>query len=268
MSPYLFGHDWEQERRRLDLLEQVYDHGTRALLERFPLPAGGQCLEVGAGAGSIARWLCDRVGPDGRVVATDLDTGFLEKLTEKNLEVRRHDIVADDLEEGAFDLVHSRLVLEHIPGRDRALLRLVAALRPGGWLVLEDFDWLRPSAAPNCVGGELMDRAHDGARQLLAAAGYREDYGVALPGEMRSAGLVDIGAEGRAAVGVPGSPATAWWQLTMTRWCAGLIELGCVTEAEADEVLALFDDDGVVFRLPTLVTVWGRCPVSSKGRPE
>ena len=113
----------------------------------------------------------------------------------------------------------------------------MAALRPGGWLVLEDFDWLRPSAAPNCVGGELMDRAHDGARQLLAAAGYREDYGVALPGEMRSAGLVDIGAEGRAAVGVPGSPATAWWQLTVTKWCAGLIELGCVTAAEADELL-------------------------------
>ena len=262
MSPYLFGHDWEQERRRLDLLEQVYDLGTQAFLERFPLPAGGQCLEVGAGAGSIARWLCDRVGPDGRVVATDLDTGFLEKLTEKNLEVRRHDIVIDDLEEGVFDLIHSRLVLEHIPGRDRALARLVAALRPGGWLVLEDFDWLRPSAAPNCLGAELMERAHDGARRLLADAGYREDYGVALPGEMRSAGLVDIGAEGRAVVGVPGSPATAWWQLSVAKFCLGLVERGDLAEPEVDELLALYDDDRVVFRLPTLVTVWGRRPLS------
>jgi SAM-dependent methyltransferase len=268
VSPYLFEHDWEQERRRLDLLEQVYDLATQAFLERLPLPAGGQCLEVGAGAGSIARWLCDRVGPDGRVVATDLDTGFLETLTEKNLEVRRHDIGTDDLEEGVFDLIHSRLVLEHIPGRDRALPRLVAALRPGGWLLLEDFDWLKPSAAPNCVGAGRLERVHDAARALLADAGYREDYGVALPGEMRSAGLVDIGAEGRTVMGVPGSPATAWWQLTMAKFCLGLLERGRLTESEVEEFLALFDDEGFVFRLPTLVTVWGRCPVPEKGWPE
>ena len=50
MSPYLFGHDWEQERRRLGLLEQIYDPGTRALLARLPLPAGAHCLEVGGQA--------------------------------------------------------------------------------------------------------------------------------------------------------------------------------------------------------------------------
>ncbi|MDQ1502768.1 MAG: hypothetical protein QOD57_495, partial [Actinomycetota bacterium] len=93
MSPYLFGHDWEQERRRLDLLEQVFDLATQDYLGRLPLPAGGHCLEVGAGAGSVAAWLCNQVGADGRVVATDLGTDFLETLTEKNLEVRRHDIV-------------------------------------------------------------------------------------------------------------------------------------------------------------------------------
>lgn len=261
VSPYLFGHEWELERRRLDLLEQVYDPGTQALLGRFPLPPGGQCLEVGAGAGSIARWLCDRAGPDGRVVATDLDTDFLETLTEKNLEVRRHDIVTDDLEEESFDLIHSRLVLEHVPGRDHALARLVAALRPGGWLVLEDYDWLSPFAAPNCVGRDLVDRAHDGFRVLLAEAGYREAYGLVLPADLRSAGLVDIGAEGRVAIGVPGSPVTPWWQLTMAKVCPVLVERGLLTGPEADDFLALFDDDGFVLHLPALVGVWGRRPL-------
>ncbi|MGH8990621.1 MAG: class I SAM-dependent methyltransferase, partial [Acidimicrobiia bacterium] len=132
MSNYLFEHSWDEERRRLALLEQVFDPGTEEHLGRIPLPLGAQCLEVGAGAGSIARWLCDRVGPDGRVVATDLDTGFLEQLTEKNLEVRRHDIVSDGLEEEAFDLIHSRLVLDHLPALQAVVKRMAAALRPGG----------------------------------------------------------------------------------------------------------------------------------------
>jgi len=57
--------------------------------------AGWRCLEVGAGGGSIAEWLCDRVGPDGRVVATDLDTRWVAKLSQPYLEVRVHDLLED-----------------------------------------------------------------------------------------------------------------------------------------------------------------------------
>jgi trans-aconitate methyltransferase len=39
-----------------------------------------------------------------------------------------------------FDLVHARLVLVHVPDRARALATMVAALRPGGWLLVEDAD--------------------------------------------------------------------------------------------------------------------------------
>src|SRR5205085_8877158 len=159
-------------RRAAELLEEIFDGGTRGHLARLPLPAGSSCLEVGAGAGSVARWLCERVGPGGRVVATDLDVDLLEKLPEENLEVRRHDIVSGELETDAFDLIHSRLVLEHIPERDAVLRRLVVALRPGGWLVLEDFDWGSLAVAPGCAGGDLLERAHAGARQLCGAAGY------------------------------------------------------------------------------------------------
>jgi SAM-dependent methyltransferase len=265
VSSYIFDHGWDHERRRLDLLEQVFDLGTQAHLGRIPLPAGGHCLEVGAGAGSIAQWLCDRVGPDGRVVATDIDTGFLEPLTEKNLEVRRHDIVRDDLEERAFDLVHARLVLEHLPQRDRVLERLVTALRPGGWLILEDFDWGSLAVAPGCVGGDILDRFHEGIRLAFAAAGYRHDYGLVLPLAPRSAGIVDIGAEGRTYLGVPGTPAAAWWQLTLERFRPAVVEqFLLLTDAEVDEIVALLDDEGFCFQYPTLVTTWGRRPLGGQ----
>ena len=114
--------------------------GDHSPSEALGVGPGWRCLEVGGGAGSITQWLCDRVGPTGTVVATDLQRDFLEDLDEKNLEVRTHDIAADDLEEGAFDLVHSRMVLQHVPGRDQALKRMARALAPGGVLLEEDMD--------------------------------------------------------------------------------------------------------------------------------
>ena len=73
-------------------------------------------------------------------MATDLDTRFLETLSIPNLEVRRHDIVTDPLPESTFDLIHVRLVLVHLSQWESVLERLVAALKPGGWLVGEEFD--------------------------------------------------------------------------------------------------------------------------------
>jgi SAM-dependent methyltransferase len=238
----------------------VFDPGTEEYLGRIPVPVGGACLEVGAGAGSIARWFCGRVGPDGRVVATDLDTGFLEQRPEPNLEVRRHDIVADYLETDAFDVVHARLVLEHLPERDQVLRRLVAALRPGGWLVLEEFDWCSLVPAPDCRAGDLHSRTYDALRIVVVAAGIDPEYGRCLPLDFRAAGLVDVGAEGRVYVALGGSPAATWWQLSLAKLCEPALAGGRLPEAEVADVLAACDDDRYCTLFPTTVTVWGRRP--------
>src|SRR5438477_229199 len=98
----------------------------------------GRSDGAGAGGGSIALWLAEQVGPSGSVLATDIDTRFLEGLARPNLAIRRHDIATDALPEAAFDLVHARFVLVHVPQRDTALQRMVRALKPGGWLVVEE----------------------------------------------------------------------------------------------------------------------------------
>lgn len=259
MSEYLFAHSWEQERRRLELLEEIFDPITREQLKRIPLPPGAQCLDFGAGAGSVARWLCERVGPEGRVVATDLDTGFLEKLTEENLEVRRHDILADALEEKTFDLIHSRLVLDFFPERQNEVVgRLVAALRPGGWLVLEDFDWSTLTGVSPGPRRDLVLRVHETLR-LVFPTGTPE-LGRGLPLTFRAAGLTEVGADGRVHVGLSGTPATAWWQLTVLALRPRLVELGLLSEAEMDEYLQAIDEEGLSFLLPVMVTTRGRRP--------
>jgi SAM-dependent methyltransferase len=131
------------EDERLDLLEQLFDPGSRR--RRDLVQPGWRCLEVGAGRGSMAAWLAERAGPAGQVVATDIDTRYLARLDLPNLEVVQHNILDDPLDAlgpGSFDLVCTRLVLFWLAGRqEQAIGQMVACLRPGGWLIDEEGDW-------------------------------------------------------------------------------------------------------------------------------
>src|SRR5262249_26286675 len=127
----------ETERQRLRALSDLYDPDTIRHLEDLGVGEGWRCLEVGAGEGSITRWLSARVG-SGSVVATDLDTRFLDFPASSNVDVRRHDVTVDPCPGEPFDLIHSRFVLCHLAGRQRVLERLTTWLKPGGWLLVED----------------------------------------------------------------------------------------------------------------------------------
>ena len=96
---------------RFTAISALFDAASQRYLADRGVGPGWRCLEVGGGGGSIARWLGERVGPTGRVIATDIDIRFLETITLPNVEVRRHDITHDPLPEQAFDLIHTRMVL-------------------------------------------------------------------------------------------------------------------------------------------------------------
>ena len=130
------------ELGRLRLLEARCDPHTFRRLATFGPLAGTRCLEVGAGAGSVARWLAAQVGPAGQVVATDADPRFLADAEKAGVEVRRHDIMADPVEPGHYDLAHCRALLFHLADPQRAVRNMAAAVRPGGWLLIEDADYV------------------------------------------------------------------------------------------------------------------------------
>ena len=115
---YLFDNDWMMARERLAALERDRDRATIRCLEAIGVSAGWHCLEIGGGGGSITAWLCERVGSMGRVLATDTNTRFLAALDYPGLEVRTHNVVTDGLPAVEFDLVHTRLVLTHLPERE------------------------------------------------------------------------------------------------------------------------------------------------------
>ncbi len=130
-TQYTLDDEWTAARERLTQLEGHLDSVTFEHMQRIGVGAGWRCLEVGGGGGSVAKWLCEKVGVTGHVMATDLDTRFLDDLDYPHLEVRQHNIEQDDLPEGQFDLVHTRIVIVHLHQQKRAFRQLMRAVRPG-----------------------------------------------------------------------------------------------------------------------------------------
>ena len=266
MGAYVFDNSWEKERERLAGLEAALDPGTVRHLEAIGVGAGWTALEVAGGGGSITKWLCDRVGPKGKVVATDINTRFLDAMTEPNLEVRHHDITADDLPDESFDVIHARLLLEHLTGRDVALKRLVSALKPGGWVLIEDLDWANMlSRKPNVVAYP-PERTRPNLRVwrallgVMVANGYDPEYGGKLPTLLTEAGLEDVSADIRGPLLRGGSPMVAASVYSVIMLRDRFIEMGLLKEKEIDRFLKWSEDPSGFAMWPPLTAAWGRKP--------
>jgi SAM-dependent methyltransferase len=189
---YAFDNDSPYATEQHRCLAAAHDRITTARLAQAGVGPGWDCLEVGAGGGSVAVWLAERTSPGGSVLATDVKPGHIP--ARPGLELRRHDIVRDPLPQAAFDLVHSRLVLTHLPQRRAVLGRLLRALRPGGRLQLEEFDidYAPVLLAPDerlRAGYEAFQRAKGRA---LRAAGADPSWGRTCAADLRTAGFTDV----------------------------------------------------------------------------
>jgi SAM-dependent methyltransferase len=254
---YAYDQAWSEERARLAGIEALWDEGTRALLTRCGVRSGAVVLEVGAGGGSVVSWLADTVGPGGRVFATDIDTRFVDPLASEVVTVRQADLVTDDLPAGEFDVVHTRLLLEHLSQRDAAVDRLIAALRPGGWLVIEDYDWTSFGFEPD-TGVER--RAADAVMALMARSGFEALYGRRVTSELSRRGLVDVRGEGRSLVIDSAHPGFAFFRLSFEQLGPVATQAGLLSDADLAGMRAQLATGTATVFTPTLMAAVGRRP--------
>jgi len=194
------------ELERLEVLQSVFDPDSRRLVGSTGLAPGWRCLEVGAGAGSIATWMAGEVGPSGEVVAVDTNTRFLRTSARPGLRVLEGDIRTVALEPGGFDLVHARFVLIHVAKWPAVLTAMLRALRPGGFLVLEepDFSVARPTGGKD----ELrlaFERVHRAIESMFRRYGLDFAFGQRIPGLLAEGGLGSMRVESAAPVFQGGS---------------------------------------------------------------
>lgn len=121
-------------------LEEWLGESTERMLDGVGATAGGRILDVAAGAGGQSIAAARRVGPEGRVVATDISPRILTYAAKVAAEAGLNNVetveaegeALDQFAGGDFDAVISRVGLIYFPDQHRALTGMHKALREGG----------------------------------------------------------------------------------------------------------------------------------------
>ncbi len=253
-SSGVLSHDVPGELARLRLLEAQLDPVSTAILAGRDLPPSPRCLELGAGAGSMARWMAAR-HPGGHVTAVDVDARFLDAGWAPNLDVREGDVRALDLPGGSFDLIHARTLLMHLPEREDVIARAADWLAPGGWLVLEDLSTFPCASSPY--------PAWRGVMEAVAALIERQggDLGWARrrqPAVLADAGLGDLGMSVKVYTVGDGGPAERFWRVFLDQVGGALTGQGLLAAGELDAALALFGEPAFADTAEAMISTWGR----------
>ncbi|WP_059006884.1 class I SAM-dependent methyltransferase [Streptomyces specialis] len=241
------------ERRRLESIQAGTDAFTTGIIDGLGLPDDAACLELGAGAGSVARWLAAH-RPRGRVTAVDIDVRHLDPGGPHRLDVVRADITDESFAPGRFDLVHARFVLCHLPSRDALVARAARWLRPGGWLVVTDPYQLPADTSPFPVVRRLMEAY----RQGCARAGTDLTWARSLPALLAGAGLSPVEFAGRPAC--MGNGDKDRWRVLVEQAAPALLTVPGFTPADLDAFRAHLADPAFVDIPQITLAAWARRP--------
>ncbi|WP_234025256.1 class I SAM-dependent methyltransferase [Streptomyces sp. MspMP-M5] len=262
-APYRTGilsNDSPRERDRLEAIQRNVDAFTTGILQGLPLQASWHCLELGAGAGSIAYWLAERC-PEGRVVAVDLDTRHLDADRAANLDIQQADITCGGYEPGSFDLIHARYLYCHLPTRDAMVERAARWLAPGGWLVIEEPYHLPAETSPF----PAVQRLLAAYQRTYRAHGADMTWARGLPALLARSGLAEVSFTGN--LGCMGGLDKDRWRPLIAQAAPSLLAEGLVTEADLSEFSALLDDPAFIDIPQVTVAAWGRRPTQLPAAP-
>jgi SAM-dependent methyltransferase len=255
---YLLDNNARETVGRFGALAALFDEGTFRHFERLGVESGWSCWEVGAGGVSVATWLARRTQPNGRVLATDIDVNWMSAEGAVDFEILRHDVSSDAPPSGSFDLVHARLVLVHVREREEALRNMVSTLKPGGWLLVEDFDvLLQPRAILDTGRTDLVaNRIRAGFEALLSERGVDLEFGRKLPRLLRRLGLTEVGADAYMPVALPAASALEAANVQQVR--DALVSQKLATPGEIEGHLEELRRGAFDVATPPLISAWGR----------
>lgn len=250
--------DSPTERGRLGSIQSSTDAFSTAILDGLGVAPDWECLELGAGAGSIAYWLAQRC-TDGRVVAVDMDTRYLDAGELANLDVVEADITDDDYAPGQFDLVHARFVLCHLRGRDELLARAVGWLKPGGWLVITDPYQLPAETSPFPLLRRIMTAYQD----VYGQHGADLTWSRGVPSLLARHGLGQVDFTGRLAC--MGNLDRDRWRPLIDQAAPGMLATGQITQQDIDAFHDYLADPTFVDIPQFTLAAWGQRPVPGSG---
>jgi hypothetical protein len=133
---------------------------------------------------------------------------------------------------------------------------MVVALRPLGWLLVEEPDFVTPFHT--CPSETVRKVVTAGIRAMERLTGAQSEYGRCLFEDVCEQALVDVEAFGRVLMMRGGSPLCAHLGLSIAKVKATLVGSGEVTTEEIEEALARLNDPAFAMMSTITMAVWGR----------
>lgn len=252
----------EADQERLSWQEKTWDPVTFRNLEMIGVTQGWKCLEVGAGYGSITSWLSERIGPNGKVVATDIRPELHRKVS-NTVEIRQHNILKDELEKDYYDLVHCRMVLQHLSEPEEALNRMAEAVKPGGWLLVEEIDnatLIRSDS--NDPKADFYYRSVSNFQDMIKQNLYNYEFGRRVRMLLDKLGFDAVEGQGNIVLTRGGEPWAKALIATQEVFKKGMRDSKQMPEEElnkvSSQVFDLLADPTFYFNTSPLCCAWGR----------
>jgi SAM-dependent methyltransferase len=256
----LAGQPSELERLRLQSL--VWEPTGRQLLAKAGDGSGGRALDVGCGAMGWLRILSEWVGSSGHIVGTDVDPSmlnaarsFLDDEAIANVELVVDDLFDSKLEPHSFDLVHARYQIAPLGRGPEQVASHQRLVKPGGSLVLEEWDLASWHFNPTAPAAERLIR-------LLSEifAGLGGEAGRGLPELLGDIGIDEPGIDAHVIALRPGHP-----YLRLPLQFSVALESRLLESLRADELASLRREAEAELAEParwgttfTLIQTWGR----------
>jgi SAM-dependent methyltransferase len=213
--------------------------GTLAVLSRAGVVPGVSVLDFGCGSGDVTVEIARIVGADGRVVGIDIDAGALacgrSLAGACGVSVEWRQGRAEDVDEdGRFDVAYARFLLSHLPDPLGMLRRMQRAVRPGGWVAVEDIDITCHAYWPASAAMRRYIELYSAVGRLR---GVDPSLGPRLAAVFLDAGLADVSVSISMPVFREGDGKTIA-RLTLSAIADAAIAAGLTDRAEVDRLLA------------------------------
>ena len=258
---YLLAHQ-RSELERLRLQSEVWEPTGRRLLSKIGSGPGRRALDVGCGAMGWLRILGEWVGPSGQVVGTDVDESlldaarsFLEEEGLSTVELVVDDLFDSKLEPQSFDLVHARYLIAPLGRGAEQLASYNRLVRPGGLLVLEEWDLGSWHFNPPAPAAERLIRL---LSEIFARLGG--EAGRRLPGLLREIGVDEPEIDAHVIALKPGHP-----YLRLPLQFSTALESRLLETLNKDALISLREEAETELAEPgrwgttfTLIQSWGR----------
>jgi SAM-dependent methyltransferase len=246
---------------RMDLLARAHAPGTLSLLDLLGVPAGARCVDLGCGGGHVTMELARRASAGG-ALGIDLDEELLAVARGdasaqglRNVTFRAGEV--EQFSDADFDLAFARMLLSHLRDPAEMVVRMTAAVRPGGLVIVEDVHFAGCFTEPACPA---YDRWVDWFTEVVRRTNGDLDIGPRLPGLLRAAGLTGIGVRVAQPVFLDG-PVKQLQQLSMAKVRSAVLAAGLADVDEYDrahaELQAFTDDPTTVVASPRMIQTWG-----------